>query len=314
MVTSTRRRRPSGLLRRIYTPDEGMALVLVVGSMLVLMTFLMVGLTYAISSTKFSRYDQDYTAAMSAAQAGVDDFISRLNRDDLYGRTVDCTNPAMVTPSNCAGGQYGWLPVDPGETDPNAAAFHYAVDTSRAFTDGTIMMTSTGKANGVTRTIEVAVGKGGSTDYVYYTDYESLAPENPYYSNTPPVQCGSAGTNLARYFWQGRSSCTEIQFGTNDVLDGRVFSNDAILSVGGRFLQGIESAYPDCQDVVSGTRSTWNRCLRSGSTFTATGSSATFSVAPKYSTSLLLPDNSAEFANYPGCHYVGATRIVFRSN
>ncbi len=313
-MTRSPARRPVGLLRRIYAPEEGMAMVLVVGSMMLLMSFLLVGLTYAMSSTKFSRYNQDYTAAISAAQSGVDDFISQLNRDDNYGRTIDCSNAAMATPAQCAVSDYGWQPVEPGATGNDAPAFHYSADTSRAYTDGTIMVKSTGRANGVYRSIEVAVGKGGSTDYVYYTDYENLDPENAYYSSPPGVQCGSAGTSQARYFWQGRSGCTEIQFGVNDVLDGRVFSNDAILSVGGRFLQSVESAFPDCKDVVPGTRSTWNRCLRTGSSFTSTGSSATFAVAPEYSTSLLLPDNSAEFANYPGCHYVGATRIVFNSN
>src|SRR5690606_768854 len=77
------RKPTSGILRRIYNREEGMALVLVVGSMLLLMSFLLVGLTYAMSSTKFSRQNQDYLAAMAAAQAGIDDFISRLNADDL---------------------------------------------------------------------------------------------------------------------------------------------------------------------------------------------------------------------------------------
>src|SRR5690606_11020205 len=140
----------------------------------------------------------DYTAAISAAQSGVDDFISHLNRDDLYGRTIDCSNAAMVTPATCPVTDYGWQPVEPGATGEDAPAFHYSVDTARAFTDGTIMVTSTGRANGVYRSVEVAVGKGGSTDYVYYTDYENLDPENAYYASPPPAQCGSAGTSLAR--------------------------------------------------------------------------------------------------------------------
>lgn len=311
-MISTRTPR-SGILRRIYSEEEGMALVLVVGSMLLLMSFLLVGLTYAMSSVKFSRHNQDYLAAMAAAQAGIDDFISRLNADDLYGRTVDCSNPAMVTPADCGTSDFGWQPVEPGATDPAAPAFHYTVNTEDAFATGTIGMVSTGRSNGVYRTIEVAVGKGGSTDYVYYTDFESLDPENPFYSSTPPNQCGTSGTHLARYFWDGRTGCTEIQFGPNDVLDGRVFSNDAIWSVGGRFLQGIESAYPNCRNVTA-TRSTWGQCLRSGSTLVQTGATATFGVQPKYARELHLADSSAEFAHFPGCHYYGATRIVFNSN
>ena len=98
------------------------------------------------------------------------------------------------------------------------------------------------------------------------------------------------------------------------MLDGKVFSNDAILSRGGRFLQSVESAYPACDNVVASNRSTWDHCLRSGSYYTATGSSATFQVAPAYHENLYLADSSAEFATYPGCHYYGATRIVFHGN
>lgn len=312
----TRAQRPgAGVLRRLRAEDDGVALVVVVGSMLVLAMFLMVGLAYTVSSTKFSRLDQDYTAAMTAAQSGVDDYISRLNRDDDYGQVPDCTNPAMVNPTDCAQ-PFGWLPVTPGETDERAPHFHYDVDRSRAYTEGTIMVTSTGRSNDVYRTIEVAVGKGGSTDFVYYTNYESADPDNrvAYPSGAPSRDCGRDGAALADYFWEGRSGCSEIQFGVNDVLDGRVHSNDAILSVGGRFRQGVESAYPRCENVVASNRSTWSRCLRDGSSFTATGSTATFDVAPKYSPILLLPDNSAAFAGHPGCHYYGATRIVFNSN
>ena len=154
----------------------------------------------------------------------------------------------------------------------------------------------------------------GSTDYVYYTDYESLDPDNPFYSSTPPNQCGTSGTHLARYHWAGRTGCTEIQFGTNDILDGRVFSNDSIWSKGGRFLQGIESAYPRCDNVVAGNRNTWRQCLRDDSDFTPTGNSATFGEPPRYARPLHLADSSAEFAHFPGCHYYGATRIVFHSN
>jgi hypothetical protein len=306
-----------GLLRRMQrSDDKGVALVVVVGAMLILAMLLMVGLAYAVSSTKFSRLDQDYTAAMTAAQSGIDDFISRLNRDDNYGHTPDCTNAAMVNPTDCGGADYGWQTVSPGSTDPMAPTFHYSIDVSRAYTEGTIMVTSTGRVNDVYRTVEVAVGKGGSTDFVYYTDFESADPENrvAYPSGAPSRACGRDGAALANYFYEGRSGCAEIQFGVNDILDGRVHSNDAILSVGGRFRQGVESAYPRCQDVVAGTRSTWSRCLRDGSTFTATGSSATFDMAPGYSAPLLLPDNSAAFADYPGCHYFGATRIIFNAD
>lgn len=305
--------RAAGVLRRIRTGDDsGSALVLVVGSMMILAMLLLTALGYAVASTKFSRYDQDYSAAMTAAQSGVEDFISHLNRDDTYPQAVDCTNPALQNPTDC-GVDYGWLPVTPGVTDPGAPHFHYSVDASGQFTNGAIMVVSTGRSRDVYRTIEVAVGKGGSNHYVYYTDFESADPENAvaYPGGTTRVQCGANGSGSASYYWEGRTGCTEIQFAPNDLLRGPVFSNDAIWSVGGRFLSTVESAYPNCQNVDVATPSTWNRCLRGGSAFAATGTSATFQEAPQDSGILMLPDSSAVFASYPGCHFYGATRIVF---
>ena len=295
--------------------DSGMAMVLVVGSMMTLMVLVLGALAYTMQSEKFARYDQDYTRAMAAAQSGVEDYVSRLNRMDTYHTTVDCANTALKGPTsraNSCGWNSstipGWLPVTVGDTSANASAFHYSVDASRVNTEGTVMVTSTGRSKGVYRTIEVAVGKGGTTDFVYYTDFESADPANliSYPTGAPNNSCGKSGNSLAKYFWQGRSSCTEITFINSDVLDGRVFSNDAILSSGAQFEQSIESANTGCLAVTAST-TTWNKCLRSGSTADFNGKQ------PKYSTALYLQDNSAEFATYPGCHYYGATRIIFNA-
>lgn len=295
--------------------DSGMALVLVVGTMLVLAMFAMTALAYTISSQKFSRYDQDYTAAMAAAQSGVEEYISRLNRDDTYGDTLDCSNPAlegpMTTANSCgwtAATPAGWLPVIPGQTGPEDAFFHYAVDGSDAITQGRIKVTSTGRVKDVYRTIEVVVGKGASTDYVYYTDFESADPSNvqAYPSGAPHVACGSAGYSNASYFYNGRSGkgCQEITFITGDVLDGSVFTNDAVLSSGLLVKQGFETANPGC-DLATSDPGTWNKCLR-------TGSWADFNnKQPKRADPLYLNDNSAAFATNPGCHYYGSTRVIF---
>lgn len=291
-------------------------MVLVIGSMLVLMTLVLGSLAYTLQSEKLARRDQDYTAAMAAAQSAVEDYVSRLNQDDGYHRDVDCANPALKGPTtrtNSCGWNTstvaGWAPVTPGADPASTPAFHYAVDAQNVNTQGTIMLTATGRSRNVHRTIEVAVGKAGSTDYVYYTDFESADPANRIsYSNpnSVPVQCGRNGTGSAKYFWEGRSGCTEITFISTDTLDGRTFTNDAFLSSNASFEQGVESANPNCRNVTT-NRATWNGCLRSGST-------ARFGKQPRYSTPLYLADNSEAFATYPGCHYYGATRIVFNGN
>lgn len=305
-------------MRRVFRKgdDQGMSMVMVVGSMMTLMVLVLGSLAYTMQSEKFARYDQDYTGAMAAAQSGVEDYISRLNRKDSYHTTVDCSNPALKGPmavsNSCGWGATtpaGWTPVTPGQSVTTSPAFHYSVDTTKVNTQGTIVVQSTGRSRDVYRTIEVAVGKGGSTDFVYYTDRESADPANRVsYPNpsTVPVQCGGGAGTGAKYFWETRSGCSEITFVSSDTLDGRTFSNDAFLSNNASFEQGIESANPSCRNVTAAT-STWNRCLRSGST-------ARFGVQPKYAAPLYLEDNSGAFATHPGCHYYGATRIVFNAN
>lgn len=307
--------------RRSAADESGVALVMVVGSMLVLAMLAMAALAYTMSSQKFARYDQDYSSSMAAAQSGVDDFISRLNRDDEYGTSVDCTNLALQGPttvSNTCGWTSstapGWLPVEIGESGAAAAAYHYSVDATNARTQGTIVLTVTGRANGVYRTIEVAVGKGGSTDYVYYTDFESADPSNVQaYPSTPAAACGGTGYANAKYFYNGRSGagCTEITFVTGDKLDGAVFSNDAILSNGALFAKGVKTAYPNC-DTATASTGTWKNCLRTGSNSSATtdfNGVQPVRADPKY-----LDDTSAAFATHPGCHYYGSTRIVFNAS
>lgn len=297
--------------------ESGVALVMVVGTMLVLAMLAMAALAYTMSSQKFARYDQDYSASMAATQSGVEDFVSRLNRDDTYGQQPDCTNAAMQGPTsvtNACGWNNstapGWLPVKPGETDPQAAWFHYQVDATNALIQGTIMLTVTGRVNGVYRTQETAVGKGGSTDYVYYTDFESADPENVQaYPSPPSIACGGGGNGTADYWYTGRSSanCQEITFITGDTLDGTVFTNDAILSDGGSFEKGVLTAYPQCANATSNS-STWDDCLRSGSTANFNG------IQPKKVNPKYLPDNSANFATNPGCHYYGSTRVIFNAD
>lgn len=303
-------------VRHPESPDQGDALVLVVGSMMVLAMLSLTALAYTVSNQRFARNDQDYNAAMAAAQSGVEDFISRLNRDDTYWRTVDCTNAAWhgpMTVANSCGWTTatapGWLPVQPGETGVTAPVFHYAIDTTGTASGGPVTVTSTGRVNGVYRTVESTVGKGSSSDYVYYTDFESADPSNVQaYPTTPAAECGGAGYDPALYWWEGRGSgCVEITFIGDDTLDGPVFTNDSILSSGAHFQQGVETGNPAC-DTATSSSGTWDRCLRSGSTANFNG------IQPKRAALKYLDDTSAAFVGHPGCHYYGSTRIVFNSD
>jgi hypothetical protein len=295
-------------------------MLVVIGSMLIASIFAFAGLAYAMNSQVFSRNNQDWNAALAAAQAGVDDYIGYLNRNDNYARTpIDCANIALkgpaTGPNSCgwtAATAPGWKPVDPG--DPAGASFHYDIDTTRLESHGVVEVRSTGRVNGETRTLEVGVGRGGSTDFLYYTDHEDADPDNKlYYPSGMDPRC-------AQYWWQGRAgnsnrwNCVEITFIGGDVLDGPVHTNDTPLMSrnddGSRptFQKGLETADPDCKNAVPGRSSTYGNCDRDG-----TGANYG-SGWPVYAEEKHLPDNSDQFRNYPGCHYTGSTRIKFRAD
>jgi Tfp pilus assembly protein PilX len=73
-----------------------MAMVMVTGIMAVLMIFLLTGLTYVLNNVPASRRDQDAKAAYAAAEAGLEEYIARLNANSNYWQmgNTDASNPA----------------------------------------------------------------------------------------------------------------------------------------------------------------------------------------------------------------------------
>ena len=301
-------------LRRRSHGEEGIAMIMVMGTIMVLTLLLGVMLSYAISVAPQAREDQDWNAALAVAQSGVDDYVARLNQNDSYWTAVDCSNVALKGPAagtnTCgwtASTPAGWQDVKVG--DPDAGRFHYDVNPSTIWTQGGIQVTSTGKVRESTRTLQVLVSRGGPTQYLYYTDFEDADPGNKVvYPGGASTACGGSGPALAKYWWQAptRTGCTEITFVAADVLDGKVHFNDTPL-VGGAttFKQGFETADPRCKNTPYAS----TNCVRgSGTPTLPNGYRATYA-APLY-----LPDNSDQFANFPGCVFTGDTRIRFNSN
>jgi YD repeat-containing protein len=296
--------------------DEGFALLIVIACMVIGSMFAFAALGFALTTQRFSRTNQDWNGALAAAQAGVDDYISYLNRSDNYARTpVDCANTALAGPktgtNSCgytAATLPGWKMIDPANVA--AGRFHYDIDASALESDGIIQVTSTGKVGSRTRSLQVGVGRGGSTNFLYYTDHEDADPNNKQaYPGTMPVAC-------ANYWWNGRktaSGCSEITFVGGDVLDGPAHFNDTPLLTNASGLKpefdgGLETSDPKCQAAIAGTPSTYGNCDR-------TGNSANYGSSwPKWAPTKDLPDNSDQFLNYPGCQYSGATRIRFISD
>ncbi len=298
--------------------DEGFALLLVVACMLIGSMFAFAALSYALSTQRFSRTNQNWNGALAAAQAGVDDYVAFLNRNDNYARTpVDCTNIAIKGPNtgtNACGytsaTPAAWKSIDPANL--GAGQFHYDIDPSKLESDGIVQVTSTGRVGTTTRSLQVGVGRGGSTDFLYYTDHEDADPNN--------AQVYPSGMNpdCAQYWWNGRkadssgANCVEITFIGGDVLDGPVHTNDTPLltndssGVKPKFALGLETSDPKCKAAIAGTPGTYANCDRNGK-------SADYASSwPMWAATKDLPDNSDQFKNYPGCQYSGATRIKFQ--
>jgi Tfp pilus assembly protein PilX len=292
--------------------DQGIAMIMVMASITVLALLVTAALGYALQQQPQSRHDQDWNASLGAAQAGIDDYIARLNQNDTYWTSVDCTNPALKGPK-AGTNTCGWTTsTAPGwqnlvSSNPARGAFHYDVDASAIYSQGVVRVTSTGKVNGVTRSVQVLVARGGATDFLYYTDFEDADPANTNaYPSGASTQCGGSGPTNANYWFEGRSGCTEITFVSGDQLDGQVHFNDTPLMSGSpTFLRGYETSDPGCQ---TATGPTYSACFHGSATPNYNG------YKPVYAGQLNPPDNTNQFATYPGCQYTGDTRIKFNSD
>src|SRR6185436_1442736 len=237
--------------------ERGSALIMVLVGMTILGMFASVALTYSGQTLKVTRQTQDSLASLAAARAGVDEYLSRLNRDDYYWQKApDCANIAMQKPTSgsnlcgwTAATPVGWAVV-PGATDDNAS-YHYDVDSTATPTDGTIDLTVTGKAIKINRTIEVTLRRGGFGEFLYYTDYETIDPANEAIYGRDNA---TAFTKCAHYYWEPNTAtsrprdtsyCSDIKFSTGDVINGPTHSNDAIYMNGSpRFKGSVSTSWP----------------------------------------------------------------------
>ncbi len=311
-------------------PDSGIAMIMVMGTIMVLTALLVAAMGYAMSVQPQARKDQDWNAALAAAQAGVDDYIARLNGSDIYWDKKDeclTQNPALKGPAypgnTCgytASTAPGWQNVQ--VANPAAGQFHYDVDSSILSSQGQVRLSSTGKVGKSSRTIQVNVSRGGPTSFLYYTDFEDADPGNTTAYGTTGADtnsCGKGGYAAADYFWansnrgSGESGsnggpsgdCSEITFIGADTLDGAVHFNDTPLMSGSpNFKKGYETSAPNCANTPYNV----NNCKRGTATPNLNGNQA------KWAATLDLEDNSSKFATFPGCVYTGDTRIIFKSN
>lgn len=283
--------------------EEGIALITVILVGSVMLALVVTTLSYGVSSERLARRDQDWQASLGAAEAGIDDYVTRLNNDATYtqwsnsANRPDTANPAMN----------GTFVDLPGAA--NEGTFRYSVDSSRYGIDGTISITATGRVRGVDRSVRATLRRRTFLDYLYYTEYETKDPE-AYGSGdslTPAQAQASCG---GRHYYDSpapATACTDIQFGPNDVIRGPLHSNDAMRMAGGSQFQGA---------VTTSWVGTGNPVRRYIPT---TSGSPVFAEAgdPKWATPITMPPSNSALkadANSGGCLFTGPTKVVVNAN
>lgn len=203
-------------LRDQLRNDDGVALLSVMGWMVILMIFMTAISGYALGGLRSARADQNWHAALGAAESGLDDFLYRLNQDtSIWQNPPDC----VATPDNA---QCGFVPVPGGAA---VGEYTYTVDATDYERQGVIRVQSTGRVEERTRTVEASYRRENFLDYVYFTDYETVPLWWPQGSVSDPSTCA----RHAHATPPRNPNCAQIRFVQNDVIDGPFRTNDTIL-------------------------------------------------------------------------------------
>lgn len=247
------------LIRRLRRPirrlahQAGFTTVTLMGTMAIGTMLVAGGFAAVNPDIGLSRKDQDYKQAYAAAEAGVQWYLASLARDNAYYTKCTAVPPpstGVAAPVNnkwngsgadpriwrnllgMPGAQYTVeLLPSPGYSACVANDQYSMVDPS-----GNMRLRVTGRSRAETRSIIVTLRRRNFIDFIYFTHFETLDP----LAYTTSQQQASASVNCAKFRAQ-RSSCTEIQFATEDNVRGPLHTNDSALVCGsptfGRFAQ-----------------------------------------------------------------------------
>jgi hypothetical protein len=305
-------------VRALSRRDEGVAMITVVLVSMVLTTLVVSTVGYSVISQNLSRRDQDSNAALAAAQAGVDDYMYRLQQNDNFEQKSSSNLPA--SPNDTPFRSTTWQTV-PGTT--NGSKFHYDASLANAV----VTLTSTGRVRNAERTVRVTIRRRAFLDYLYFTNYEVLDPLTGVYDSA-----ATATTKCSKYWWQGRPtgndsvnspSCSRISFAEGDEINGPLHSNDMISVTGDVEFNGAVTTSVDASDPAasgipscSPARIWWNTDASSGCGTPDDGMPQFQSGDPRHAAILQLPQTNSELATEAGstgCLYNGPTRIVLKS-
>src|SRR4051794_11539361 len=100
------RRNTSRFRARIVRDEAGIAMIIVMAVVMLLTLIPLALFTQSLQQLPLARHDQDHEAALAAAEAGVDDYLNRLNQNSNYW-----TYSASNLPTDGNGAFTGFVPV-----------------------------------------------------------------------------------------------------------------------------------------------------------------------------------------------------------
>ena len=309
--------------------EAGIALVMVIALTTVLMLLISAAFVYAIGTQRKSFGDRNWSGALAAAYAGIEEYQSRLSEDSTYLRWGNPASPfslgssvALPPTTNKAfgigtAGTWADVAVPTGTADPNSKAqFRYEIDNSKYSNTGTLRIRSTGRVGQETRTIVADLRQQGFVDFLYFTDFEI---QDPAFSGKPTTGTGKCD----RYAWAGRpytnsgNTCGEIGFGNSDVIAGPAHSNDTLRVCDATFKGQVTTSYNPTTGIRYNPRDS-NGAACSGATFELAGTPAYSPVLGMPASNTLLKretrsDLTGSDVPRPGCLYTGPTQITLNS-
>ncbi len=148
--------------------EDGVAMIMAMLLSLILVAIPLAMMTANIGQLPLSRYEQDRATALAAADAGVQDYLNRLNHNPNYWE-YSATN--LPPDGNLAFTQF--VPV----SAQSNSSFKYSADSSQFGPQGIVYVTSTGKSRNATRTIKVGVRPIGFLDNLSMSNYNLVDPQ-----------------------------------------------------------------------------------------------------------------------------------------
>jgi Tfp pilus assembly protein PilX len=150
-------------IRRAHAGDEGFAMLTVLLVLLIMSTIGSAVLAQAITGLPQVRHEQNFSAALAAAEAGVDDFTDRLDQNYNYATSASDGNLALTS----------YVAVGPGST----SSYTYRVVASSLCSGSpNVCVTVTGKVGTVKRSITVGLQPHGFLDALDMSNFNLLDP------------------------------------------------------------------------------------------------------------------------------------------